>query len=219
MAAALISGGSNLLSGGLGMFGSSGGMSAGQRADQRFMNDFAWKQSLRQEQFQKDLATHGIRMRVADAEAAGLHPLVAAGVNPTGGAPVSVGFDGSGGPRGMNKYDRASDMVGRMGQDISRSVASTMSKNERLLQEARLATELSQRNALDAETQLKIAQAEHLRRNPPQPDADPDLPYNPVKRMGKGIGHVRDGIFGPPSYEFWKQIKRSGKRLLLLDRR
>lgn len=123
------------------LFGSSGGMTQGQMRDQRFMNDFAWKQSLRQEQFQNQLATHGIRMRVADAEAAGLHPLAALGTMPSGGSPVTAAFVGSGGsPSRSNLWEG----LRGMGQDISRSamaMATPEEKAYKALQLERYSTE------------------------------------------------------------------------------
>lgn len=153
---ALIMGGTNMASTAMSMFGNSGGMTKGQIRDQRYMNHMAIEQSLRQEQFQKQLATHGIRMRSADAEAAGIHPLAALGMNPVGGAPVSMNFDASGGGRGPNNWDRAAAFTDRMGQDISRAVSSTATKEEKAYQAARLADI----QASTKESQVRTALAE-----------------------------------------------------------
>lgn len=74
---------------------------------------------------QKEFAQTGIRWKVADAKAAGIHPLYALGANTTSFSPVSVGSDPSS-PMG--------EAVGKMGQDISRAVTATSSKEERALQ-------------------------------------------------------------------------------------
>lgn len=205
--AALIGAGSNLLGGSLGIFG---GGSDTARNDARFMNDFAWKQALRMEEFQKDLAYHGIQRRVRDAENAQIHPLAAMGINPIGGNPVGVNF-GQTPDRYNDRWERAGDMVKNLGQDVSRAVSAQATKEEKVFQAAKLATEISQRRALDAEADLKIEQANDLRRNPSQP-VDPDLPFNPVAKMKKSIGHVRDGIIGPQSRPFWKAVGRGIRR-------
>ena len=59
-------------------------------------------------QLQKDFAQQGIQWRVADAKAAGIHPLAALGAQTHSYAPQSIGMDYS--------------AMGRMGQDIGRAV-------------------------------------------------------------------------------------------------
>jgi hypothetical protein len=68
---------------------------------------------------QKEFAQKSIRWKVADAKAAGIHPLAALGVNPVPYQPASVGKD----------YSYLSDM----GQDISRAVAANQTKEQRRL--------------------------------------------------------------------------------------
>lgn len=94
--------------------------------DQKWMADFQWKQSLRNEEFQNKLATHGIRMKVADAEAAGIHPLAALGATtPSGGFGSSFQIN----PRGPS--NRTSNALSGLGQDISRAAMATQTKDER----------------------------------------------------------------------------------------
>lgn len=211
IASALISGGANLFSSGMGFIGK--GSSDTALNDQRFMNDFAWKQALRQEDLQRDLIHHGIRWRTEDAQRSGIHPLAALGISPAGGQSVGVNFMPTDSMR-ENRWDRAADMTRQLGQDVSRAVSATATPEEKAMRAAQLATQISQKNALDAETALKMAQAEDIRKNPSVPHVDPDLPFNPVKKMKKGIGHVWDGIAGPESHPFWNQIYKSGKRLM-----
>lgn len=80
---------------------------------------------------QREFAQNGIRWRVADAQAAGLHPLAALGAQVTPYQPFSVGESGLG--RGISE----------MGQDISRSMHATRDRNERA---AALAVETAARN-------------------------------------------------------------------------
>jgi len=69
---------------------------------------------------QKEFAQHGIRWKVEDAKAAGIHPLAALGAQTTSYAPVSVG--GSSMATGLASA----------GQDIARAVDSTRTTGERL---------------------------------------------------------------------------------------
>jgi len=64
--------------------------------------------------YQREFAQHGIRWKVADAQAAGLHPLAALGAQTHSFSPVSVGSD-----------------FGSAGQDISRAIQATQNKGER----------------------------------------------------------------------------------------
>ena len=68
---------------------------------------------------QKKLATQGVRMRVEDARAAGVHPAIALGASVPSYSPVGLG---SGLAEGLSSA----------GQDISRAVASTSTTPERL---------------------------------------------------------------------------------------
>jgi len=65
-------------------------------------------------QLQKDFAQQGIRWKVADAKAAGIHPLYALGAQTHSFAPVSVGSN-----------------FGDMGQDISRAINATRTQEEK----------------------------------------------------------------------------------------
>lgn len=174
--------------------GNQGGMTGGQINDQRFMNDFAWKQSLRQEEFQRDLATHGIRMRVADAEAAGLHPLVGAGINPAGGSPVSVNFGGVGGGGGPNRWERAASVVGQMGQDIGRSITATASADEKAMQALQMERAKSETSRSFAEAAIANRQLQEMLK-PPMPQAaykqyvmpDGTLVWAPTPEYAEGL--------------------------------
>lgn len=65
--------------------------------------------------YQRQFAQHGIRWKVADAKAAGLHPLAALGAQTTSFQPVSVGSD-----------------FGSAGQDISRAIQANQTKEQRV---------------------------------------------------------------------------------------
>lgn len=75
---------------------------------------------------QKEFAQHGIAWKVADAKAAGLHPLAALGAQTSSFSPVSVGGDAP-------KVDFSS-----LGQDLSRAAkAMSTSEQRRLVDEDR----------------------------------------------------------------------------------
>ena len=79
-------------------------------------NSAARKAAAQQAALQKEFAQNGIRWKVADAKAAGLHPLAALGAQTTSYQPVSVGQDFS--------------SFGQMGQDVSRAMMATADAKE-----------------------------------------------------------------------------------------
>lgn len=106
LTAALIGAGSSLLGGAI------------NRRDQK-------KANVQNTDLQKEFAQNGIRWRVADAKAAGLHPLAALGASGATYSPsVQVGSMGQ--------------SVADMGQDISRAVYANASAAERKEEQTRL---------------------------------------------------------------------------------
>lgn len=69
--------------------------------------------------YQKEFAQNGIRWKVADAQAAGLHPLIGAGAQGQSFSPSFVGDTTAG------------DSLAQMGQNISRAVDATLTRKER----------------------------------------------------------------------------------------
>lgn len=78
--------------------------------------------------FQREMAQHGVRWRVEDAKAAGLHPLYAMGGILPAASPVSVNFAQSG----------AGASLAEAGQHIGRAVAAQMTPEEREAQAMQL---------------------------------------------------------------------------------
>jgi len=78
------------------------------------------KNAKRNIQLQKDFAQQGIRWKVADAKAAGIHPLAALGAQTMSFSPVTAGSD------------MLATGISGAGQDISRAVNATRSNSERL---------------------------------------------------------------------------------------
>lgn len=114
------------------------------------------------EQMQRDFAQQGVRWRVEDARAAGVHPVFAMGGSGASASPSHVGDTSMG------------SAWSSMGQNFSRAISATKTKRERLLDQAML-----ERAGL--ENQLlreRIASEVHGRRNvgPPFPAGTNFLP-------------------------------------------
>lgn len=73
--------------------------------------------------YQKEFAQNGIRWRVADAKAAGIHPLAALGAQTTGFTPVSIGDNG------------IANAFSAMGQGIDRAITAKQTEAERVAEQ------------------------------------------------------------------------------------
>jgi len=107
---------------------------------------------------QKEFAQQGIRWKVEDAKAAGIHPLYALGANTTAFSPVVTG-DVYGPSRAMAD----------MGQDITRAIHSTRTQSER----ASTTAQALQLQNMELQNQLLQAQIAKLNQ-PGTPPARPD---------------------------------------------
>lgn len=90
---------------------------------------FELSNALRQEENQREFAKMGIQWRVADARAAGIHPMAALGAQTSSFSPISVGAH----PNTSSPYAGASmgSGVAAMGQDISRAIQATRTQEQR----------------------------------------------------------------------------------------
>lgn len=103
----------------------------------------------------KEFAQNQIQWKVADAKAAGLHPLAALGVSPYAAPASAVGGDTSGLGQGLSE----------MGQNLSRSIDAMQSREDRIreqekqdaLQNLKLKLELDKFANDQAETKSRIA--------------------------------------------------------------
>lgn len=84
----------------------------------------AEQERLNQERFAKE----GIRWKVADAKAAGIHPLYALGANTMSYTPVSQ-------PLASTPDNSISDAIGRVGQNTGRAAAAAITQNEQVEQQ------------------------------------------------------------------------------------
>lgn len=115
------------------------------------------------------LATHGVRWRVEDARAAGIHPAAALGMQPAqiSGAQLNFSEGGS-----------SNDWIGRAGHSISRAVEVTRTQDERD-QTKVLATLAVERAGLENDLlRSRIAREQRDQVGPPMVD-----PANPGVRM------------------------------------
>lgn len=127
-------------------------------------------------QAQKEFAQNGIRWKVADAKAAGLHPLAALGAQGYTYNPVAVGGSDLG-------FSDAAGYLSQMGQGIDRARLAKEQAAERALerkaQEAKMAEESQLRAAeirrLDSETALNQANSKLALMRASLPPAMPSM--------------------------------------------
>lgn len=130
--------------------------------------DFQSAEAAKDRDMQMEFAKNGIRMRVADAVAAGLHPLVGAGVTPYQGSPIGVGGSQATSPGYSSSH---------MGQDISRAIGAVQTSEEREAERLKLDLLRSQINETDMRSWAlanEIERKNELARHPP--GANPELP-------------------------------------------
>lgn len=92
-----------------------------------------------QMQLQREFAQHGVRWRVEDAKAAGIHPLAALGMQAMPVTPVMAGYDNSIG-----------EALADAGQNVGRAVAAQMTADQRKMQSLGLAVAEKQLEEADA---------------------------------------------------------------------
>lgn len=127
---------------------------------------------------QREFAQMGVRWKVADAKAAGIHPLVALGAQTTSFTPSYVGDSSA-----ANTYRE----LGNMGQDISRSVSKSSTQEERdiatlQIQSAKLDVE---GKALD--NQIRAQRLRQLQAGPAMPSVSGSSFIPGQANSGSGI--------------------------------
>lgn len=116
-------------------------------------------------QLQKDFAQQGIRWKVEDAKAAGIHPLYALGASTTSFSPVSVGA--------VNTMSPLADMAKGLGQDLSRSVDATRTASERANARVQGASNVLQLENMKLRNDLLRSQIARLNATPNPPFPEP----------------------------------------------
>lgn len=123
---------------------------SGSKEAQKIANEFNVWQLMKNEELQREFAQHGVRWRVEDAKAAGLHPLYALGAQTSGFSPVTV----------MAPEDRSAEFKGRAvaeaGQSLGRAVAAQESPEQTLVR-------LAQLRLMESEAEKNFALASGLR--------------------------------------------------------
>lgn len=111
---------------------------------------------------QKEFAQMGVRWRVADARAAGIHPLAALGAQTQSYAPQAVGGDYGG-----------TDTYAQMGQALGNISTSTQTDRDRQMQDLQIqGAQLDNQNrGLDAIYKQQQIDENNRRMNPPFPDS------------------------------------------------
>lgn len=153
---ALISGASSLIGGLLGRSGA-------QR-----QNEIAQQTADRNIALQREFAQNGIRWKVDDAKAAGIHPLYALGASTSSFAPVSVGS--------VNENAPLADMSRNLGQDLSRAVNATRTAPERVAAAKLTALQLEGAQLDNDLKRTRLASSLQLikqQNNPPLPAVGP----------------------------------------------
>lgn len=123
---------------------------------------------------QREFAQSGIQWRVADAQAAGVHPLFALGANTTSFSPVSVGSTSS---------PSMADTLGAAGQDIGRAINATQNHEQRAAAKAaQVGTALElEKKGLENEilkTQLASGQSRLKQQQNPAMPTDGTIPVS-----------------------------------------
>lgn len=180
-----------------GLFNQGGGSnnSVQQTMMQNWRNDDL-KRAQRNEEMAYEFAKNGIRWRVEDAKAAGIHPLAALGFSGASSAPISI----SGGYQPAGDYDRRGSDIGaslaNMGQGIGRAMAATQTKVERQLTAYELMRQEQQIRSGDLDIAIKAAQLDRMT-NPAQ--IGPGMPSNlPV---GNRPGATGTGVYENKPHE------------------
>lgn len=171
--------------------------------------------------YQKEFAQHGVRWKVEDAKAAGIHPLYALGAQTHSFSPISVGSTESGYDPG-DTYRNLGNMASNMGQDIGRALSVTqtqMEKEHNALQIQMMKTQL-EGEAID--NQIRLKQLSNLNTGPafPTPSAvskisplnitqsAPDLPFSEGAAVNDvGWAKTKHGLVAIPSSDVKERIE------------
>lgn len=185
-----------LIGGGLGLIGNYlGGQQQREAVDSanaanREMNA---ANNAQNERLQREFAQNGIRWRVEDAKAAGLHPLAALGAAGASGPVMTAGQDIPNTASG----EMMSRMGETMGQNVSRAVSSTSTAEEQQIQKLQIANAQLELEGKALDNQYRLAQLNQLSKGPAFPGSDNFMPgqgnsglvkVNPAERSTSAPG-------------------------------
>lgn len=168
---------------------------------------------------QKEFAQNGIRWKVADAKAAGLHPLAALGAQGYTYSPVMVGGSDLG-------LSAAGESLANMGQGIDRAMSAKQQAREREAMQAYenqvrikdLALKDKQLALLDSEIAQNMANSKLALSRAQLP---PSMPPFTTRSVMPGQGDIRPGNNNPnlgkttPKYKW--VVNEDGKKELSLE--
>lgn len=150
------------------------------RASQEEINKSQTELALKQMELQKEFAQQGIRWRVADAEAAGLHPLAALGASTPGYSPVALSLEN---PR-PGESVRA---LSRMGQNVGRAMMAGQTALERKYQTAQIENMGLQNELLAVQVANAKVELENRQVGPPMPGFEEGvIPERGLERQTSG---------------------------------
>lgn len=155
-----------------GLFGGGGSRQDNSTFYQNWRNDDL-ANAEKNRQMQYEFAQNGIRWRVADAKAAGLHPLAALGMSGASATPIAIGpgYNVDTGSGGRSPDIGAS--LANMGQGIGRAMAATQTKVERQMTAFELMRQDQQIRSNDLDIAIKSAQLARITQ-----DIGPGMPSN-----------------------------------------
>lgn len=129
--------------------------------DQREAENQRFQQNLA---YQREFAQSGIQWKVADARAAGIHPMAALGANTVSYTPMALG-------------DIGADLRAKSGQDLGRAVAAVAPKEDRENETIRAANALSLERA-GLENELLRSQIARTRQQIGPPAVTPNTEHS-----------------------------------------
>lgn len=176
----------SLVSGVAGLFGSKMSSDAAEDINERNIA------------LQREFAQHGIRWRVDDAKAAGIHPIYALGGSGATYSPVNAPHYDMG--------EAVADFGRNLGQDISRSARATQTFEERV--GTRMAGLSVERAELENDLlRSRIAREQSAQVGPPGPSIIPDPIAGQVNLKELGVTHTDPGaphkeVFQVPDFTY-----------------
>ena len=190
-------------------------ISGNRKASEKRYNDelkLAKETAQRNIDLQREFAQNGIRWKIADAKAAGIHPVAALG---TGGASFSPVHVGAPEYRQDNSFQRGMSSLSDMGQNISRAIAAGSTHSQRLnsvMEGLNVERAGLQNDLLRAQIAATNAQL-----GPPQPEEGihiPDMTYSRTK--SGGLAPVPSEGFADRAEDQWLPQIAWGLRNLLV---
>lgn len=157
----------------------------------------------RNEAMQREFAQQGIRWKVEDAKAAGIHPLAALGAQTHSANPVAIAEQPD-----MSMANAAQNM----GQDISRAIQAKSTEDERTLAKLQIASANLDVEGKAIDNQIRASQLRKLNNPtlpPPMPKATSNDGFSEMKTI-PDVGWVQreDGsVMAVPSQEIKNRIE------------